>query len=472
MKKLMIFTLLLITITLTACGSNEEETFDFIDIYYLNDFHGAIEKSSDQIGMSGIGAYISKEEAKYPNNVLVLAGGDMLQGSALSNYYNGLSTIDLMDEIGFDAFALGNHEFDWGLETVTNYFDEDESNGEADFPLLGANVYLKGTTTLPDHIDPYTIVEKGDVKIGIIGTMGYGLERSIATKRIEDYEFANPVPVIEAYAKELRTEKDCDIVIWIGHDGGSKNDEIQALSGDSKIDALFNAHSHSRFIDDTASSPILQAGANGKMIGYVRLNLDGKTITDYTATHVNTLNSAELYNEYEPVEELLKTYKDETDLLFNTPIIKSADDFNQSELSDWIAELMRKSTGSDIGIQNFGGTRTSIDSHEDITLGLLYQIWPFDNVVKTVYLKGSVINNLRGYAIDTEIQTFDDNTLYKVATNDYVFDKPENPFLDGTDPINTGFLMRDLAENELNLQDDVYSDFNVTNELLTVDLTE
>ena len=60
--------------------------------------------------------------------------------------------------------VLGNHEFDWGLDVVTGYFDGNTENGEASFPLLGANVFYQGTTNIVEHIDPYTIIERDGIQ--------------------------------------------------------------------------------------------------------------------------------------------------------------------------------------------------------------------------------------------------------------------------------------------------------------------
>lgn len=445
---------------------------DFLDIYYMNDFHGALLEDGDNLGMSKIANFITTRVNEYPNNSIVLAGGDMLQGSALSNYYSGMSTIDVMNEIGFDAFTLGNHEFDWGLETVTNYFDGDESNGEADFPLLGANVVYEGTTTLPDHIDPYTIIEKGDLKIGVIGTMGYGYESAIAESKIDGYEFLYPVNIIGDYATELRQDENCDIVIWVGHDSGRYNDEIKELTGDAKIDALFNAHSHSEYANIFSNeAPEMQSGATGEAVGFIRINLDeNNEIVSYEGENFNDSSSALFWSEYQPVQSLIATYVDETSELFNAPIITAGEYLSKNDLSMWLCDVMRASTGAEIAFQNSGGTRATIDSGEVITMANLYEVWPFDNVVKTVYLDGSIINNLKGaglvYSQDTGA-SFEAGTLYLVATNDYVFDKPENPFLDGTNPSYTGVILRDMVEQELLLQNVVFDVFLTSNEVQT-----
>ncbi len=477
MRKLTsLFLLLIVVLTLSSCTKTSEKDIiiePFIDIYYINDLHGAILPSDDQIGMSGIANFITTKKEANPENVIVLAGGDILQGSALSNYYSGLSTINMMNLMHFDAFTLGNHEFDWGLETVTNYFDGNEDNGEANFPLLGANVFLEGTEIIPDNIEPYTIIERGNVKIGIIGTMGFGLEYSIAASKIAGYEFASPVPIIEEYAYLLRTVEMVDIVIVVSHDSGNINSGVAALTGDYKVDAVFNAHSHNEYAYTDFGIPVIQSGSNGEYVGHVRLDLDEETITTSSAENLSYYDSALFQAENEEVQNLLDTYLLETDELFNTPILVSGEDLSRDDLSRWLAKLMRITSGSDIAFHNLGGTRTEIDDSEMITLGVLYQVWPFDNIIKTVYLTGAQISSYRitsSDAFDTDITTFEDDVYYKVATNDYVFDKEYNPFLDGEHPENTGLLLRDIAVSELELQSILNSSFLSSNDILSVSL--
>jgi len=485
MKKLLLITLLLLTsFTLIACNSNSDnpiiddpviDDFDpsnigFLDIYYLNDFHGSIlEDSPDEMGFANIGNFLITQKEAHPNNTIILAGGDMLQGSALSNYYFGLSTIEMMNEMYFDAFTVGNHEFDWGIEVVTNYFDGNIENGEANYPLLGANVFYKDTTTIPDYIDPYVIIERGDIKIGIIGTIGAGLEYSIATSKIEDYEFASPIQIIKDITYDLRVNHGVDIVLVASHDTGSSlNSQIANGEGDYKIDAIFNGHSHSDYANTSLGVPVIQSGSNGEYVGHVRLEFDNNILINHSVENIGFYDNDELRTPNEIIANIISQYQLETDDLFNTPIISAGEYLSQNDLSMWIARMMRLSTGADIGFQNGGGTRTSLHDGDLITLAVLYQIWPFDNVIKTVYLTGSQIKTQMNYLIyDTEITNFEDNTLYKVATNDYTFDKTENPFINGTDPFNSGIVLRDLAESELIKQSSVYDLFYFDNQILT-----
>ena len=102
-----------------------------------------------------------------------------------------------------------------------------------------------------------------------------------------------------------------------------------------------------------------------------------------------------------------------------------------------------------------------------------YQIWPFDNFIKTTYLTGSQINTLRSgnsNVYDTEIELFEADIYYKVATNDYLFDKDYYPFVNGLYSSNTGLLLRDIAVSELELQNIVNSYFYISNEILSVSL--
>lgn len=468
-KILVLFITIFSTFTLLACTENEqvneEVILPYLNVFYLNDTHGAILPASDQIGLSAI-ANLTTQEEEY---TIVLSGGDMLQGTALSNYYKGTSMIELMNTMSFDAMALGNHEFDWGLETVTNYFNEESEDYIADFPLLAVNAFYKGTETIPDGIDPYTIIKKGSLDIGVIGAIGEGLESSIATSMVEDYEFKNPLPYIEEYASYLRNEEEVDMVLVVLHEtSDALNNQLAYLEGDAKIDGIFNAHRHQVTNTSINGVPVLQSGDNGELVGHIKYAFED-TYDNYTYTIENLRKTDRnaFYSTYTPTQELINDYVAETDALFNEVLMISGANLSKTELSVFIAEVMKNATDSDIGFQNSGGTRNSIDMGETIDLSLLYQIWPFDNIVKTVYLSGAEIKNLMDrYVYQTDISNFDDETLYKVATNDYIFDQPDNPFINGEDPHNTYLNMRELAFTELRLQSYIYDDFTTLNDVL------
>lgn len=448
----------------------QPDKLDYIDFYYINDLHGAIEPSDGELGMAYIANYLNQRRLENPS-LFLLAGGDMLQGSALSNYYQGLSTIQLMNLMGFDAMSLGNHEFDWGLETVTQYFDGNQNNGEAAFPLLAINAFKKGTKDLPEHILPYTVIERGGYKVGIIGSIGSKLESSIAYSRVEAYEFAYPLEDIKSTTKYLREHDGADVVVVITHDNSSGlTNSLANLTGTEAIDVIFTAHSHSRILNQINNTIIIQSGANGEYLGHVRLDMKNRSNSTY-----NNISSHSDFNTADPIiQNQIDQYKLETDDYFNTEIIQNSSYVSTYDLSDWLAKLMRIKTNSDIAFHNYGGTRDYLRDYESITLGRLYDIFPFDNIVKTVYLTGSEINYFmnKSNAYYTDVTYFEPNELYKVATNDYLFDKPKNPFIYGINQENTGILLRDLIASELELQALIYSRFSVNNTIQTIFIPE
>src|SRR5690554_2041853 len=135
MKKIvkLILTFLFVFI-LISCNEEKvdknQKMENVINIYTLNDFHGAIfeNKSAGEIGLSKIGNFLKTVKEKQPNNTVILSAGDMFQGAAVSAMTRGKVVVDIMNYIGFDAMALGNHEFDWGINDIIRYHDGDEEN--------------------------------------------------------------------------------------------------------------------------------------------------------------------------------------------------------------------------------------------------------------------------------------------------------------------------------------------------------
>ncbi len=470
-----------ITIQLTVMDLDQLLSPDYINIYYINDFHGAILEDGDQMGLSKIGNLILDEKTTNPMNTLFIAGGDILQGSLLSNYFNGSSTMETLNQMQLDAFTIGNHEFDWGLDIITNFRNPSSESIQADFPLLAANIFYDGTTTRPDHVDAYTIIEKGNLKIGIIGVIGLGLEGSIATSKITGYYFDDPAYWTAYYAELLRTVEGVDIVIAILHgDGVSSgyNQSISTLTGDRKIDAVFNGHSHSTYAQYMTRTgvrlPYIQSGSSGKSLGKVTLELDeSKNVTQAYAVNLNASTDARLTHSNASVDAVINSYYTQVETLINEPIITSGAYMSTSALTYYMADLIRIASDSDIGFHNSGGTRAPLTNGQVITIGTLYEIFPFDNKIKTTFLLGSQINAFKNSSYGSYFSTrevnmvFEDDVYYKVATNDYVFDSTSNPFIYGSDSVDTGILIRDVLEQVLRNQKEAgFSTFLLTNPIV------
>ncbi|MFK5883970.1 MAG: 5'-nucleotidase C-terminal domain-containing protein, partial [Candidatus Izemoplasma sp.] len=290
------------------------------------------------------------------------------------------------------------------------------------------------------------------------------------------YEFANPIPIIEQYATELRTEHDVDFVFVVSHDPGSSlNSSIAAFTGDAKIDAIFNGHSHYVYAQDNLGIPVLQSGGTGSYVGHVRFLINDGEITSFAVENIGMNDDPLLLTSSQRVQDIIAVYQSETDAIFNNPIIDNEVDLWRGDLTLWISKLMRINTGADIAFHNSGGTRTNIVAGQTINMGLLYEVWPFDNYIMTVELTGAQIKSFMGSGdgsyYDTDIAYFDDDTYYLVATNDFVFDR-NYVFEQGLNENNTYLYFRDIAAAELELQNDVFDTFSVNNEIQSGNLTD
>ena len=450
-------------------GSGQiNKTEDTIYIYAVNDFHGIVYEEDNSVGLSKLFGFLHAKKQEKPDNTVILSSGDMFQGSALSSMSRGELVLDAMNYAGFDAMTMGNHEFDWGLETVTRFTDGDASNGEANFPLLGANIIDKNTRKIADGLEPYTVIKRAGLTIGIIGIIGYGEESDILASYVSSYKFTTEINVIKQYAKILREQEKCDIVILSTHSDTSQiNGEIVELTGSERIDVVLNGHTHQSYYgeigrsDSSAPMPYVQSGCYGRYVGIVTLTYDFEN---------NKVKSASAMNSR--AQNICKTADPEIDKMF-TKYQEFVEIANEElgvcgftmyqELGGFFcADSLVEKYDVDLGVCNRGGIRGSgfpIYKDDMITYGDIFEIMPFENKVVIVELQGSVIINklFSGadsyYFISTNVdvnnrtingEKIDTSKYYKVATIDYLYEKTNQPFMSGNNHIKTDDLFRDV----------------------------
>ena len=446
-------------------NNNNKPTKDTLNILAVTDFHGAIESENNRYGIARMANYIKSIDRKDPQGTVVVSAGDMFQGTAISNYNRGLDVINMMNMIGFDAMTIGNHEFDWYIDTILKYRDGDKTNGEANFPFLGSNIYQKSTEAIPEYIEPYTVLQKGDLTVGIIGYIGYGQESDIQAGQVADYQFLHPVEVVKEYVEEMRTEKDVDIVIAVGHDATKTvNQQLAGFTGDYRVDAIVNGHTHYPALDKIKDAserevPVIQAACNGEYVSSLTLEVD---LVSNTVTSIEMKNT-KMDNKIEEDAEVLSYVTDLkkiTDPLFNEVLGVAGKNIDRGNGAIWAANSLKEYSGADFAAINLGGIRSSafpIYSGENVTISRIFQIMPFENCLKTVELKGKDVKRVLSaglvyssnvsednYKINGEI--VQDNKTYLVATIDYVYDNPTHIFskLDGQNVNSTKILFRDI----------------------------
>jgi 5'-nucleotidase len=131
---------------------------------------------------------------------LVLSGGDMWTGPAVSTWFEGASMVQVMNAMGYDAAAPGNHEFDFGLDTLAYNIEE------MDFPILGANIRYKSDGRIPTDIgiQPYTLVEVSGVTVGVIGLAGTNTPQVTSPAIVAPFDFIDYEDALREIVPEVR----------------------------------------------------------------------------------------------------------------------------------------------------------------------------------------------------------------------------------------------------------------------------
>jgi 2',3'-cyclic-nucleotide 2'-phosphodiesterase/3'-nucleotidase len=229
-----------------------------IDLYNLNDFHGAVEHnpSNKEMGINRLAGYFKTQLANNPNSVF-LSSGDMWQGSADSNITRGRLVVDAMNQMGFSAMAIGNHEFDWTDEYL--FLNQTRS----DFPLLGINIMAQATNQRAAFADASIMIERSGIQIGIIGTIGASLESTILTSAVAPYDFVPYTNLVKDESQRLKN-LGADLIVLLNHDGTVESGVMPY------VDAVFNGHTHRREVFHVGGKPVYQGQAYGQAISHVR----------------------------------------------------------------------------------------------------------------------------------------------------------------------------------------------------------
>lgn len=285
---------------------------DKLVILHTNDLHSRLEgyaptseytpyTTGDDMtegGFSRLASIIKKEKSENPGNILVLDAGDFLMGTFYHymEEYNPFQ-LPLMEEMGYDAVALGNHEFDFGPGRLAGIINN--SLIDAEIPqLLLSNAEFDEKNNADDSlqdlfdrgiISRYVIIEKNDHRIGIFSLMGEDAEES--APYAEPVKFEKITRSAKKITKELKSQG-CDIIICLSHSGIEKDDEGEWAGEDVKlaekvddIDILISGHTHTMLDEPLIinNTPLVQTGSYGRSLGRLELELSNGDIrvSDY-----------------------------------------------------------------------------------------------------------------------------------------------------------------------------------------------
>jgi len=255
-------------------------------ILHTNDFHGQLEFSGSNPGLARVASKVNDiRTAAGAGNVLLLDAGDSMQGSLLSNLWHGEPVIAAFNNMGYNAAAFGNHDFDWGQTTLTDRVDE------ANYPFLAANIVINDTGdpatagwTSPPFVTPYTVLTVGTpvpVNVGIIGVTALETPFITIPEATAGLCFKDPAESILHYYDQVKAQSDVIVILaHLGHnDGGygygfdvygEKTLAQMLIDAGKPADLIIGGHSHTDIYTPgvlVGDTRVVQAHYNGRKLG-------------------------------------------------------------------------------------------------------------------------------------------------------------------------------------------------------------
>ncbi|MFB5763309.1 5'-nucleotidase C-terminal domain-containing protein [Paenibacillus medicaginis] len=364
-----------------------------ITILHTNDVHSHAVENKEEMGYAKLAGIIDKYRSENPDTLL-LDAGDAVHGTTFATLVNGESVVKVMNEMGYDAMAPGNHEFNYGWQQLVKLA------GEMKFPLLSANVKQADGNRL---FKPYVIKEVDGVKIGIIGLTTPETAYKTNPKNVEGIDFAAPAAEAQAIVNEIKDQ--VDVVVAVGHIGQDKSSVDTSLKVAQEvpgIDVFIDGHSHTVLQDGLVGGNdtlIASAGEYSKFLGVVDLYLDeNNDVVSKKATLVDSKEAADIQPDAD-VNALVQSIQAEQKPILEEKVANSAVNLNgerenvragETNLGDLVADAIRDVSGADVALTNGGGIRTSIPAG-DVTKGQVISVLPFGNQVVTLEVTGADI---------------------------------------------------------------------------------
>lgn len=423
-------------------------------IVYTNDLHGNILPRKGEGGMAALAAFLKK----LPDDTLLLDAGDFFQGTPESDLSGGKNTVLAMNRLGYDAAAVGNHEFDFGQKNLSAL------SKTAGFPFLAANIYRKNPAgqkhsgERPVYIKPYTIKEVKGARIAIFGLTSERTPAMSMPANVDGLIFADAAEEARRMVAEL-SEK-ADTIIALSHLGFEKDGAAwrgdRALAADvDGIDAIIGAHTHTEVRGKKIGRTlIVQTSGGGRTVGKMTLRLDKKTKKPRLITNRIVKISSVRYGEDSGMKKFVDGITSETSRKLGKVVGRAEADIKrgakgaESPMGNLLTDIMRQKAAAQLAFHNPGGIRADFKSG-DITLRDVYSVNPFDNTIVTMKMTGATVRELLLNSFDGQYGTLqisgmrvvyeretkklsaavadgdgtsrlDDKKIYTVATNSFL----------------------------------------------------
>lgn len=402
--------------------------WDTIKVFETTDVHGYITDVSSykEDTFEYRLAYFSKIVNDARNNdayedVLLLDTGDIYQGTPHSNLTYGAAMRAAYDQMDYDAVGLGNHEFDWDVKTYATDakgtmapYEIGSYKGDSDIPVLMSNLYYKDSGERVEFTQDYTIVDKGDYKVGIVGWAD-DYSADIKASQIAPYTIDDNREKLKELAEEV--DKKADIVVILAH---SDPKSIAEEMDPEVVDLVAGGHTHKN-VNGTADNGIDYMQGNCYAYGYstaeIKVNPETKDVEvttpefkdispkggDHSYLYYNNGNNTQLDPEVTKISQAAwDAVKGEMYEVLGTVDQSITKDFidetngTSSIAGNWLADMMLAATKDQNTVAAFanrGGIRANLEmaegaSSRDITVADIYTISPFGNRILTFAITG------------------------------------------------------------------------------------
>lgn len=362
---------------LFACNPSKTKEKQVV-ILAVNDMHAAIDN------FPKFAAIIDSLRGIYPD-LLLFAAGDNQTGNPVNDQYHekGLPIIELMNEVGFNLSAVGNHEFD------THYIGFSNLIKKANFNFVCANV------DVPDSIEldvlPYKIITMpNELKVGVLGLLQInpnGIPDS-HPDNVKGLGFRSP---FEAAQENMVLKDECDIFIMLSH-MGFENDVQLAETLPKGLDLIIGGHTHTRVEKEQIYNGVMITQAENKLkySTLIKLSVSNK---GEVKREMELIDIRDFGSENQEIRAMVDRYNDNPDL--NIVIASSADDFsNYDELGYLMADALRDGSKCDIALVNPGGVRIDFLPKGDVRIVDILRLDPFGNDMVLFKLTGHEIKAL------------------------------------------------------------------------------
>ncbi|MFN4219496.1 MAG: bifunctional metallophosphatase/5'-nucleotidase [bacterium] len=390
MRKLIVSVVIVLLILFVAFGEE-------LNILHMNDFHGRLVPQVQKVfkdysykvaGAEYISSIIKHIRGK-EKNVILFDAGDFSAGTIYSNLSQGQAVVDFYNYLGFDAVAVGNHEFDFGYDAFVNIAKN-----------LNTNILCANANPLFEGVKPFVIINKGNLKIAVVGLLTPETKIITMPNSLGGRDIIDPVEALKKYEAQILRENP-DLVVVLSH-CGVKEDQRIANNVDY-IDLIVGGHSHTELFEPIVISKpnknvyIVQAGSYGKYIGHLKLDIQNRKIEKFNYKLYPTINA--IIEPDTKVNGVISKYIKEAEK-YSSQIIGISEvtmDKNNKEkelnLGTFITNVLAYVSDSDIAFYNHGGIRDVLRKGQ-ISYGNIFDILPFENTLVKFKMKGKDIIDL------------------------------------------------------------------------------